>query len=240
MKQFWFNGVGSASMGMAITGSGTYNAPERDVTLISIPGRNGDLIRDNGRFKNITVSYPISVATDFPANAAAIRAWLLSIGGYKRLEDDYDPDHFRLALCTGPIAFTPGFLNRSGETTISFNCKPQRFLKAGEHPVVMRSAGVLQNPTYFPAQPIITLTGNGGGVLRVGRYAVTVAEMVDSLVIDCQSLDVYRVEADGTWSNQCGCVSVSPDFPVLEPGANQITFSGGIISVQILPRWWTL
>ena len=240
MKQFWFSGVGSASMGMAITGSGTYNAPERDVTLISIPGRSGDLIQDNGRYKNITVSYPISICTDFAANAAAVRAWLLSGAGYRRLEDDYDPEHFRLALCTGPVTFTAGFLNRTGESTISFNCKPQRFLKAGEFPVAVGDAGVLWNPTHFPAQPMITIYGAGDGVLQIGKYAVSIAGMVDSITLDCESLDAYRVEADGTWSSRNHCVAVDPDFPVLEPGENQITFAGGITAVEIIPRWWTL
>ena len=240
MKQFWFDGVGSASMGMAISGSGVYNAPERDVTLISIPGRNGDLIQDNGRFKNITVSYPVSICSDFAAHAAAIRAWLLSGTGYKRLEDDYDPDHYRLALCAGGVAFTPGQLNRTGETVINFNCKPQRFLKAGEFPVAVAHQGALWNPTCFPAQPMITIYGTGPGVLGIGAYAVSITDLAESLVLDCQSLDAYRVEADGSWSNQNRCVVLDPDFPVLEPGENQITFDGGIAAVEIVPRWWTL
>lgn len=36
---------------------GIASSPERDVNVISVPGRNGDLVIDNGRFKNITIEY---------------------------------------------------------------------------------------------------------------------------------------------------------------------------------------
>ena len=30
------------------------------------------------------------------------------------------------------------------------------------------------------------------------------------------------------------------EFPKLVPGSNTISFSGGITSVEIIPRWWTI
>ena len=55
MKSFTFAGRSSKDFGIYLSGSGVFNAPERDVETISIPGRSGDLILDNGRFKNISV-----------------------------------------------------------------------------------------------------------------------------------------------------------------------------------------
>ena len=58
--------------------------------------------------------------------------WLLgSPMQYQRLEDDYHPDEYRMAIFTGPLDFDTRFLNRSGETTLNFNCKPHRYIKAG-------------------------------------------------------------------------------------------------------------
>lgn len=48
-----------------ISGYGTYGAPERDVSMVSIPGRNGDLVFDNGRFTNAEVYYDIGWARGF-------------------------------------------------------------------------------------------------------------------------------------------------------------------------------
>ena len=53
MNAFQFNGRSSSEFGVYISGGGTYNAPERDVEFMAMPGRSGDLLIDNGRFKNI-------------------------------------------------------------------------------------------------------------------------------------------------------------------------------------------
>ena len=52
-KGFIFDGINSLDYGIYITGEAVYNAPERDVEMISIPGRNGEFALDNGRFNNI-------------------------------------------------------------------------------------------------------------------------------------------------------------------------------------------
>ena len=55
---FTFDGENSKDYGVYITGSGVFNAPERDVEMISIPGRDGAFAQDMGRFSNIEVTYP--------------------------------------------------------------------------------------------------------------------------------------------------------------------------------------
>ena len=239
MKQFVFNGVGSASMGLAITGSGTYNAPERDLETISIPGRNGDLVIDHKRYKNIPVTFPVSICDDFAAYAEGVRAWLLKSGGYQRLEDDYDPDHFRMALCKGPLSFSTDFQNRIGECSITFDCKPQRFLKAGERAITAENGGYINNPTGFPALPLITVYGSGSGNLRVHGCRVEIKELDEFLTLDSEMEEAYTATASGSRKYCNGSIS-APEFPVLRPGARDISWDGGITKVEIIPRWWTL
>lgn len=239
MRKFWFDGQCSASYGLMASGSGTFNAPERDIEKISVMGRNGDLSRDNERFKNIFLSYPVSIYRDFARNAAAARAWLMSKSGYKRLEDEYNPDTFRMAMFIGPIDFDAKFLNRAGETTLIFDCKPQRFLKYGEHPVSLEAPGTLWNETNFTALPLITVYGSGAGSLIVGSTTVEIKAMEDHLVLDSDIQDACRVAASGVMENKNGAV-YAPEFPVLIPGENLVSWSGDITKVEIVPRWWTL
>ena len=74
MRKFWFDGHCCEEFGIVCSGSSTFAAPERDVTVVDIPGRNGTLTIDNGRYKNITITYPAAVPREFSARAAAI-AW---------------------------------------------------------------------------------------------------------------------------------------------------------------------
>ena len=53
-----YGNVSANDHGIYISGEGVYNAPERVVELVSIPGRNGALTIDQGHFDNITIEYP--------------------------------------------------------------------------------------------------------------------------------------------------------------------------------------
>lgn len=164
---FTFDGKSSRDCGLVISGGGTFGAPERDAEQVEIPGRNGALTISRNRFKNITVSYSAFLRRDFAENAAALRAWLLGGEGYRRLEDTYHPDSFRMARFSGPLEFETGFLNRTGEVTLSFDCKPQRFLKSGELAAAYTAPAVLYNDG-FPALPLIKVMGTGAGNLYAG------------------------------------------------------------------------
>ena len=91
-----YNGKALSEFGVHLTGSGTFNSPEKDYETIEIPGRNGDLHISNNRFKNVEVTYKAFIAgedlvtdpgTDFSFKMEAFRSWVLSCDGYKRLED---------------------------------------------------------------------------------------------------------------------------------------------------------
>lgn len=239
MKKFWYGGQCSAAFGLMASGSGTYNAPERDVDKYAVVGRNGELTVDNGRFKNIPVTYPVYICQDFARNAEAARAWLLSGKGYRRLEDGYDPDHFRMAMFKGPINFDVQFLSCAGEAKLTFDCKPQRFLKMGEQPITLTGAGSVYGPTAFPALPLITVKGTGAGVLIVGSVTIKIHEIRGSILLDSELQDGYSIGDSGARLNRNADI-LAPVFPVLEPGENVVTWSGGITEIEIIPRWWTV
>lgn len=252
MKTFWFDGRSAAEFGISISGSETFNAAERDVETVSIPGRNGDLIVDKGRYKNVPVSYPASICDDFAANAEAARAWLGSRVGYCRLEDDYDPEHFRLARFQGPLSFTPGFLNKTAEATIRFDCKPQRFLKSGDEPIPLELNGVttVSNFTAFPAKPLIKVKCSEDFTVTIDKTTVQPAGIgvhkVDghnSYIIDTESMLVYPPGVGDVYPDTY-IKGTLVDGLALLPGGNFVEVrcrvEGALQEAQIIPRWWTL
>ena len=91
-KSLTFDNKTSREFGVYITGEAVYNAPEREVEMLSIPGRNGAFALDKGRFENIPVKYPAGVFTDNEADFAQaisdFRNFLCSKKGYCRLTDE--------------------------------------------------------------------------------------------------------------------------------------------------------
>lgn len=232
-----YDGVTSASLDAYISGEGSFNAPERVYDMQAVAGRNGMLAIDGNRYENIEVSYPAFIfkqgGTDFEQAIANLRSAFLSRTGYKRLADTYHPDEFRMAIYRSGLEVAPVHINRAGQFTLVFDCKPQRFLVSGETPITLTQTGTINNPTPFPAAPLLEVTG--GGTIEFGGVTITVGGS-NHTVIDCEMMEAY----DGTTSKN-GDITLEPNtFPKLQAGANNIVMSSGITQLIITPRWWRL
>lgn len=161
-----FGGVNSADFGIYISGEGVFNAPKRDVEMITIPGRNGAFALDNGRFENIEVTYPAfnhepNDYDTFAQRLSDFRNAICAQRGYQRLEDTFHPDEYRMAAYIGGLDIKPIKYNTASEFDITFDCKPQRWLKDGETAITMASGDTLTNPTLFESSPFLEAEGEG-------------------------------------------------------------------------------
>lgn len=232
-----FNGQSTKDLNIVVEQPPSYQMPEKDYDVTHIPGRNGDIVIDNGSYQNVTRSYEIAIGEldgDFATMANSISEWLHSASGYVRLEDSYEPSYYRLAYYSDSVE-VENILSNAGKCTIDFNCKPQRFLKTGDTKTTFTSAGTITNPTIFTSLPIINVKGSGKGVLRVGEYVVTISSISTSVTIDSEIQDAYK----GT-ENKNSTITLDKGFPKLVKGNNSISFTGGITSVEVIPKWWTL
>lgn len=233
-----FNGVSSTSVNIEVEHQPSYVIPERDFEFIHVPGRNGDFLIDSGGYKNVPQSYDISFINGerdyFPA-ALAVSQWLNSAPGYARLEDSYDPLFYRMAAYHKNVKLTD-LLGMAGRATIDFNCKPQKFLKTGDNPVTIDTSGdAITNPLDQGARPIITVYGSGAGTLHVGSYEIIFDNIEGSVTVDSEVEDCYK-----NGSTVSNAVTLTDGYPVLGAGNTGIEFSGGITSVSIIPKWWSL
>lgn len=231
------DGADSRDYGVYISGQGTFSAPARAYNMLTVPGRDGDLIGPERRFQNIEVAYPAFIFSNFASNIEAFRNFLLSRDGYVRIEDSYHTDEFRMGVYLGP--FTPDVIrtNDAGSFDIVFNCKPQRFLLSGE---MEESGATITNPTQFPSKPLIIIPAQSeaySGIIEVGTDTITLTNIPAStiLYIDCEMMDCYG----GNGENLNANVSFSGyDFPVLAPGENG--FVSSIAGATIKGRWFVL
>lgn len=235
-KSFTFNSTNSLAYGIYITGEPVYNAPARSVEKITIPGRNGDLLMDQGRFENIEVKYPAGTfaetQADFADALAAIRDFLGALHGYHKLTDDYNPEEYRMASFKSGLNVAPVPFQRAGEFDLIFDCKPQRFLTSGEQVTTMTTSGTINNPTPYEARPLLVVTGIGN--LTVNGVQIAISK--SPTTIDCEAMEAYN----GTTSRNGDIVLTPNEFPVLSGGSNTITLGAGITKLEITPRWWRI
>ena len=234
---FIFNGVSSEDCGALVFPSELDNAPQRDVEKIKVPGRNGSLIIDNGRFEDAPQAYNGIIYDNdkFDEYINMFRSIVLGSVGYKRLEDTFKPDEYRMAIFDGE--FSPKVIRmwkKMGKFELRFTCKPQRYLKLGEKTNEFTTAGALFNPSVFEAQPMIRVFG--WGQINIGDYSMFVGEnSLPYVDIDCERMDAYY--------NNINCnnmISLESDFPILKKEETLISFDSTVTLLQIVPRWWIL
>ena len=245
-KSLIFGGISTASYGVFISGEGVYNAPERAVEMVTIPGRDGALAIDQGRFENVVVEYPAFVRArsqkEMRKKLAAFKNAILSQIGYQRIEDTYHPEEFRIGVYHSGLEVEPVLYGTAAKFTLAFNCKPQRFLKQGEEVVepgqsiYSASGSKLHNPTAFRSQPLISV--DGYGAIDIGGQGVVLNDVViGDVAMEIQhrlnegyayaSLNEFNEGDEITWSEAYAKVRVMP-VGTAEPSSIEWTTTEGV------------
>ena len=229
----FFNEKSSKDFNAYITDAGVYDSGIRNYELVSIPGRNGDVVIEKNKFDNVTFTYPAVIVDDFDKNYMALNAFLSSQRGYKRLSDSFHPDEYYMAVFKAISGQKHALHNAGGTFKIEFERKPQRYLKSGEGKKTFMGSGALKNPTLYTALPMIRAYGTGSFTINGVTVQITSANSYTD--IDCELQEAYK----GTTNCNGNIELISGEFPSLAPGENHISKTG-ITSIELIPRWWTI
>jgi phage-related protein len=234
-----FKEQSSLGLGLLITDKSSYKGAERDITYTSITGRNGDLITDNGRYKNIKITYKSSLLNtmecEFAVMAHKIKGWLLSEPGYFRLWDSYDSKYYRLASYSGEVGVEQE-LRDLGTLSMTFNCKPFKYSFEGQNTIVFTQSGTLYNAEFFPSAPYIKVVGSGTITLTINDSSFTLQNIDDYIELDFDMPNAYRGLEGLNFKVSGSDMSALR----LQPGNNYISWVGNVQQVEITPRWCCL
>lgn len=225
----YLNDIPASDVGVIVEHRPRRPVPRRKSYAWDVPGR-GRILRQLDAWENVTLQYDLAVlplpGTSLEATVDLAVSWL-SQGGYMRLWDDTDPLVYYLAAFPGGADFE-SVLHRARRARLSFDARPERFLLSGSEPFVLSGSGAVVNPTAYSAKPLITLRGSGSGAIQVAGLSFS-ASNVSGLVIDSEAQQTTGPSA-----------TVQGSWPQLIPGSNTITFSGGVTSLEIVPRWFEI
>lgn len=231
-------GTSSKDVGMVVEHYPSVVIPQKKIEVQQVPGRNGDIVTSTGAFENYTQTYDTFLDSKYIGGLEGampkIVDWLLGHDGYQRLEDTYFPGVYRMAYYTGGAEFVSMF-NEYGEGKLTFNCAPEKYLKSGEWPIELTKGKKLFNPTNFSASPLIEITGNGNdGVLNFNGEEFIIKTVPAEVTIDVKIHKSHRGSI--SYSNL-----IIGEYENLKLGKETlIGWSGGITSVKLTPRWWTI
>ena len=237
---FVFNGQSSLELGIRIKSKNVYSSPKRDLSLVSIPGRDGELINSNKRFGNATVSYtcfiPANSIDELTTRIRNIKKWLfVDCDSYHELTDSYDSLFFRFAIFNSKLDITDQ-VNKIGSFTITFSCQPFKYQIAGYEFIqnIITESDIF-NPYPFASKPYIRIEGSGDIRITISNSKgnkTYLFKSVDGFVIcDSELMNCYK---NTTLKNSD---FVADEFPALEGGNNHFEIQGNATAIYITPRW---
>lgn len=125
-------------------------------------------------------------------------------------------------------------INNVGKFTVNFSCKPFRYYLAGLFPRTCTADATLNNPYGFNSMPLITVYGSGSGTLHINNRSYAFISIPTYLEIDSDLMSCHKGDVLHNDKMQF------TEFPYLEPGDNNISFTGNITKVVVLTKWRTL
>ena len=227
-----WGGVSSDTFNLFLAQELDLTKPERDVGLVQIPGRDGNLTVDNNRYDAVDQTFNFVFAStandDIESLQAKITGWLYSVTGINDLLLDIFPNHIFKARISGSptITLTDAF---HGTVSVTFTLYPYKFLKSGQTQITASPS--INNPTAYPASPIYMITGSGNGSLTINGIGMGFQNVNGGLVIDIEKQTVMDLDGEPAYSTM-----TSEVFPVLKPGINTLSWTDGW-TVKLIPKW---
>lgn len=256
---FTWNGATSDEMGLNVTDRVVYTGPAYAVEAVSVPGRSGDVLIPDNRFKNKKVTYTGYMRSrGFVGNTPyerlstglmLLRGWLLANPGqYLDLEDTYDPGFTRKAYIDGEIGIKEVQSGAFGATvSITFNVQPYMYEKDVEDITLKASLYggpahmTITNPYNFDSDPRINIALNGNATIEIEHYVSArdttwTITHTGTISVTYDGHDWYT----GTGRMLTSAVTPAGEFPVFGPGENHVAVGGNAALVTISPRWRTV
>ena len=232
---FIFRGIDSRDIGVVVEDMFDVHRPKRNAQTIQVPGRDGRLTQDDGTYDTYTISGKVNC---FGAPLSDVYAWL-SGSGDLILGDE--PTRSIRASATAQIKNTRFRCDGCYDSLqVSFDCQPFRYhveQTEGANDIPLTSSpATVSNPGTYKSAPRLTIEGTGDAVLTIGTQILEVTDLAGGVIVDSESCECFDLTETALRNDR---VTLMDDcFPVLQPGANIISWTGdGVTKVTVAPRW---
>lgn len=243
---FSYNGRRLADLGAVIRQHPRQIFSVPDFNLVKAPYKNGDIIEDNIRFKNVEFKIPIRALPPLcnmerEEFAYSLTSWLLSgKREYKIYRDTYNMGYFRYGIVTN-IKPVEEVERNVFETEITINFKPFLYSDVGANVLEYTTSGnsiskTIVNPELWDSEPLITVEGAGTFTITVNSLPTVTVISTAGFTIDKPEEDVYTLT-----KVSCNDKVTGLALPYFQTGTNTIsiarTSGTGDWKAKIVPNW---
>lgn len=221
----YFGNYSNRDFGVIVNNPPPIPTPQERGESIEIPGQNGDIWKGEGVYQPITLVVPIWVPTE---RLTQVRGWLTGSG---KLKFDAGSLYWD-ARIGGETHFAPCPIGDGYSAAVTFICQPFRSIES-EVIEITSNPQIITNPYSVYSEPLIEVQCAGDFALIVGGSTCIVEGLSGKVLLDSKYQECYQ---GGTLCNN----HMSGAFPVLAVGENEISYSGSVTAIRIMPGWRTL
>lgn len=234
-EHFIFRGRSSREFYLYIERDIAFPSPERDVSFVDVLGRDGSVAIDNRRLESVQWAIPVIVR---PPKGMKLRdltteitEWLKGESGWHPLRFGSSPEYEYQAMMVETFNVQNTILNH-GRTVLTFKVQPRK-RRINEKKVEIAQRTALINPYSRPSKPLIEVEGVGDITLMNNNDIwLQLRGIGDRIEVDSNLMTVYR-DAIPMYHHMFDL----GEFPMLQSGVNEITWTGRIHKLTISPRW---
>jgi len=200
--------------------------PERDISTIEVPGRDGTLHVDNNRYKPIEITVNLNFirySNKIDEVYRKVKKWLRGTGN---LSFSYDENVFYKVYDV--ILNNWKNTYRKGDITAVFSCDPFSYTKLGIYEV--KNPHELYNDGYI-AKPIYRITGEGYCTLQVNDTIVNI-NVGQNVILNTELQIAYRADRELVNTTVTGDISEL----YLKEENNKISITEGF-DLYVTPNW---
>lgn len=220
----WKNEDSYEDYGIIINKFPALSVPERQLDEIEVLGRNGNLVVDYGTYKDIDFTFQCTLK-DF-SRIDGVKAWLT---GFDKLIMSWIPDKYYKARLINRIDIAQS-LEEIGEFPLIFKAEPFGYAVNNSLITVTSPDSIINNPGTFEADPVIKIYGSGNVDLSINNSVVHLIDIADYITMDSVLQDCYK---DTVLCNS----QMYGEFLELQPGSNNISWTGSVSRIEITPNW---
>ena len=225
-----FNNLNSKyDLGLSIVKRPNIPSPSKNKITKEIPGRDGLVYEELGGYKDIVipVEFNFIEKNNLKERFRKVKLWINDIQDNKLIFSD-DIEWFYRVVDINLNGDFETILRRKGLFKIDFTCRAYQYMVDGDNPIFMPNNSILYN-CYLLSKPLLKIVGNGNTQITINNKTFTVP-VKDYVYVDSELELAYKYKGDS--------FNISKGkFPVLEKGANKITYSSNITHFEITPRW---
>lgn len=226
---FIFNGMDSRDLGVRVKRMPPRVMPARRYEEHRIAGRHGVARIWDGAYEPVQLPVELYLPYEQGGTVAALPTIMRALDGCGWLTLSDRPGRRFWATVTGEAsyeAWVEGYAERV--CTVTFEADPQAWHTENPAIAVAASGDSVTNPGTQISEPVVTVTGSGEVLLMIGQQITTLqlGESGGTMTVDAASGAV-------TMGGEMVEDGLEGDWPVLQPGANAVSWSGSVTAVSI-------